>query len=159
MWLAPCHVLPCETKDASAVKRTDQVLKSPTPGTGFLRRCHILKTQLRCDRSCDFKTQLRFQDAAAIWKSHLRSEGRRCGFENASAAWTSQVRFSYRRCEIDIEAAERSRNLTSAGISGLTYSNHAEKIILFWPLQCGFCNTRIDLKCRSSPSDHPKTEH
>ena len=63
---------------------------------------------------------LRFEIAPAIWKSHLRSEGRRCvlksqmRFENASGAWTSQVRFSYRRCEIDIAAAERSKTLTSA---------------------------------------------
>ena len=49
------------------------------------RRCHILKTQLRCYRRCDFKTQMRFQNADAISK-------RRCDFQNADA-------ISKRRCD------------------------------------------------------------
>ena len=57
----------------------------------IVRRCHILKTQLRCYRSCDFKTQMRFQNADAISK-------RRCDFK-------TQMRFqnadaiSKRRCD------------------------------------------------------------
>ena len=42
------------------------------------RRCHILKTQLRCYRSCDFKTQLRFQNAAAISKNAAAISKRSC---------------------------------------------------------------------------------
>ena len=34
--------------------------------------------------------------------------------------------------------------LATNRISGVTYSHHAEKAILFWPLQCRSCNIGID---------------
>ena len=71
---------------------------------GVMRRCHILKTQLRCYRRCDFKTQMRFQKRRCDFKTQMRFQNaddiskRRCDFK-------TQMRFqnadaiSKRRCD------------------------------------------------------------